>query len=93
MLARVEAVAGDPYSVRKCLRNIVQALRQGESKAKAYYLQGEVARDKLVQLELAKAKFDSVSTAGASRSLQDLARFSSSNSLKTDFQHEEDAGA
>ncbi len=76
-LARVEAVAGDPQLCVQMLEEYCAKASQGESKANAYYLQGVVARDKLVQLELAKAKFDSVSAAGASRTLQDSARFSS----------------
>ena len=76
-LARVEAVAGDPQLCVQMLEEYCAKAPQGESKAKAYYLQGVVARDKLVQLEFAKAKFDSVSAAGASRTLQDSARFSS----------------
>ncbi len=75
-LARVEAIAGDPQLCIHMLEEYCAKAPQGESKARAYYLQATVARDKLFQLELAKAKFDSVSPSGASRTLQDSARFS-----------------
>ncbi len=73
-LARVEARCGDPAIALRMLENYGVTSSPGNSKAQAYYLQGEVARDKLGDFQLAKAKFDSVTTAGGSRELQDSAR-------------------
>lgn len=76
-LARVEAVAGDPLVCIQMLEDFCSKAPQGEAKAQAYFLQGIVARDKLKQLDLAKAKLDSAIGAGASRELQDSASFAS----------------
>lgn len=76
-LARVEAVSGSPDLCIQMLELYCSTAPQGESKARAYYLQGEVARDRLGHYEIAQAKFDSVAGAGASRSLQDSARIMS----------------
>ncbi len=73
-LARVEAHAGDPAVAIQMLEEYCANSTAGESKARAYYLQGEVARNRLSDFELAKAKFDSVPASGASRALQDSAR-------------------
>jgi tetratricopeptide (TPR) repeat protein/uncharacterized protein (UPF0147 family) len=73
-LANVEAVAGDPQVAVQMLEYYCASAPQGEAKARAYMLQGFVARDKLRQLEIAKAKFDSVGTMGGSRELSDSSR-------------------
>ncbi|MBK6766904.1 MAG: tetratricopeptide repeat protein [bacterium] len=73
-LGRVEARIGDPETAIRMLEHFCASATQGEDKAIAYFMQGEVARDRLAQFVLAKAKFDSVAGAGASRALQDSAR-------------------
>lgn len=73
--AKVEAVAGDPVRAVQILEAFCASAQQGELKARAYMLQGEVARDKLGDLDFAMAKFDSVSSAGAPRALQDSAEY------------------
>lgn len=73
-VANVEAVAGDPRVCIQMLEEFCATAAQGEAKARAYLLQGKVARDKLREYEFAQAKFDSVAGAGASRALQDSAR-------------------
>lgn len=73
-LGRVEARIGDPEFAIRALEEFCSKATQGEDKALGYFLQGEVARDRLAEFALAKAKFDSVAGAGASRALQDSAR-------------------
>ncbi len=72
--AKVEAEAGDPSLAIRMMEEFCSTSNPGEAKARSYYLQGLVARNKLGDLELARAKFDSVPGAGAPRALQDSAR-------------------
>ncbi|MCB9357160.1 MAG: tetratricopeptide repeat protein [Calditrichaeota bacterium] len=73
-LARVEAKCGNPALALQMLEGFTNVSATGEKKASAYYLQGEVARDKLSEFDLAKAKFDSAAASGASETLRDSAR-------------------
>lgn len=73
--ARVEAEAGDPAVAILLMERFCSTSGPGETKARAYYLQGMVAMDKLGDLELARAKFDSVPGAGAPKPLQDSAQY------------------